>query len=445
MGKTKMVCAGLVALVAAPQAAEASSFAFDHQNARATGAAYAGAQARSGDAGFIYYNPASIAGIQSTEISSNWIVLFGPTRYSDTTATLVGGAPASGRDAGGPVLPTAFVPSSAIAAPINDRIALGIAVYTPYGLRSLYEDDSLLRYHALHSKLVTIAVAPTLAVKLNDYVSVGASLRIEYADLSLSAAIDAGGLAALNTIPGFTPGSSDARAVFSGHDLGFGFTAGLQAKPLDNVTVGFTYSSKITHDLTGDATFGLDQSLAAQILNGATGIFAPTRFSSNLPLPSVFAVGVSIAANERLTLLASTAITRWSQNRQLVINFENPAQPPQIGTQNLSDSWSFSGGAEYLVRPNFTVRAGFMHDQSPSNPAFPTPRIADAPRNWATAGFSFNLSKHMSTDFAAAMVFVKDFTMSRDGTLPEDLLTGAFSTKFSARSYAIASRLRYSF
>ncbi|MBI1365850.1 MAG: hypothetical protein GC153_07815 [Alphaproteobacteria bacterium] len=445
MNRGALVCASLVALAAAPGVARASAYAVPHQNARALGAAYAGAEARSGDAGYIYYNPASIAGIRSAELSSTAVLLVGPTRYHNASATLQGGAPVSGLDAGGPVLPTAFVASSAFAAPVTDRLAVGVAVYSPFGLRSIYEDNSALRYQALHSKLLTFAVAPTLAFKVSDAVSIGVSLRIEYADISLSAAIDAGGLAALNMISGFSPGSSDARGVFSGHDLGVGFTAGAQVRPLDRLTIGFTYSSSITHDLTGDASFGLAQSAAAQILNSATGIFAPTRFSGDLPLPAKYEVGLDYAATERLSLLASASVTRWSTARQLVFTFDNPAQPPETATENWSDAWSFSGGAEYQVNPKFTIRAGYMRDQSPMNAAFPTARVPAAPQNWFAGGFTFRLSDRASTDFGAAVILVKDFHISRDGSLPEDFLRGAFSTDLSARSYAFSSRLRYRF
>jgi long-chain fatty acid transport protein len=445
MTLTRAIGAGFLAAVATAGVARASAFAVEHQNARALGAAYAGAQARKADAGFLFYNPAAIAGVERAESSSSGVLFWGPARYRNASATHPGGAPVAGVADDDGVLPPAFIPSSAFAAPIGERLVFGLAMYAPFGLRSRYEPDSALRYHALESKMFTLAFAPTLAMALNEQVSIGGGLRIQYADLVLTGAIDAGGLAAFSLIPGFAPGSSDAIARLSVRDWGVGYTAGIQIEPVPGVRAGFNYASGVTHDLSGSADFGLSDSAAAQALNAASGLFAPTRASGDFALPSHFGLGLSVAADERLTLLASTTLTRWSRLQEVVFAFENPVQPAERATFQWSDSWSYSVGAEYKLTSATELRLGYMRDQSPVNPAFASPRIPDSDRNMASVGFSTVLSERMSADFGAAVVFARGLRVERDGTLPEDALRGALSAGLENRSYAVAGRLRYRF
>lgn len=423
----------------------ASGFAVEHHNARALGAAYAGAQARRADAGFAAYNPAAIAGLSRAELSSSATVLWGPTGYEDAEGVLLGTTPIAGRTAGDGVLPPAFIPSFAYAAPVTDRIVVGLTVTSPFGLRSQFADDAIVRYHALDSRLLTMAVSPTLAVDVAPGLTIGASLRLQYADISLKTSVDAAGLAALLAGAPLTPGSDDVLADFDGDDFAVGFAAGMQAEVTPRLRIGFSYTSKIEHDLRGDAAFGVAESAAAAALNATTGIFAPTKFSAALPLPATYALGAAYEASPSLTLLASASYTRWSVLDRLDFVFDNPAQPPESVTQDWSDTWALSFGADYALGEKTELRAGFTFDETPVNDAFAGPRIPDTDRYWVTVGLTRQLGARLSADLAAGYVFSADRVVDLSGTAPEDLLRGSLSTTLSVTTYVAGGRLRYAF
>ncbi|MBB5517469.1 OmpP1/FadL family transporter [Amphiplicatus metriothermophilus] len=423
----------------------ASGFAVEHHNARALGAAFAGAQARRADAGFAAYNPAAIAGLARAEISSSATALWGPTEYADAEGVLLGTTPIAGRASDDGVLPPAFIPSFAYAAPLADRIAVGLTVISPFGLRSEFADDAIVRYHALDSRLLTIAVSPTLAVDVAPGLTIGASLRLQYADISLETAVDAAGLAALLTGAPLTPGTDDVLADLDGDDLAVGFTAGAQIEVTPRLRVGFSYASKIEHDLRGDAAFGIEDSAAGAALNAATGVFAPTKFSGALSLPATYALGAAYEASPALTLLASATYTRWSVLDRLEFAFDNPAQPPEAVTQDWSDTWAFSFGADYALGEKTGLRAGFMFDETPVNDAFAGPRIPDTDRYWLTVGLTRRLNERLSADLAAGYVFSADREVALTGAAPEDLLRGSLSTSIAVTTYVAGGRLRYAF
>lgn len=438
--------AGAFALATAcSTAAFASGFGVEHHNARAMGAAYAGAEARSGDSGFAVYNPAALAGIKRLEASASGILFWGEARYDNAQGTLLGFAPVTGLSGDDGVLPANLIPASAIAFPVGDRLTLGLTLSSPFGLSSEFAATSVARYYAQNAKLLTIAASPTAAFAVTPWLSVGASLKIEYMDLTASQVVDAGGVAFLNLVPGFLPGSSDLFAEFKGDDVAIGFTAGMQARLSDAVTLGFSYASRVEHDFSGDVFFDLAGSPAAQILHGLSGIFAPSGFQSVLNLPASYNLGVEIAPSDRFRLLGSVGHMRWSVFDQLAFTFDNPAQPPEIVTSNWQDTWSFALGGEFDASARTTLRMGVKFDETPVTDANASPRIPDADRLWLTAGFTHSLNDQLSVDLAGGVVFNEERPIALTGDAPGDALRGSLSADFKTNTYTVGGRLRYQF
>lgn len=424
----------------------ASGFSVEHQNAEAMGAAYAGAQAKGADAGFAVYNPAALAGLTRAETSLNATILFGETGYSNASSTLLGAFPAGGAASGDRVLPEAFIAGSAFAVPLSERLTAGITLSTPFGLKSRYDALSALRYYAQETSLLTLAVAPTLAYEVSDRFAIGASLKIQYADFTASTIVDAGGVAFLNMVPGFLPGSSDLFAEFKADDIAFGFSVGAQAEPVDGFRLGFTYNSAIDHKLDGETTFDIAGSPAGAILNGAVGLFANTGFNATLELPASYALGASWEATDRMTLLASATLTRWSVFDQTVFAFDNPAQPPEIITSEWSDSVTLSVGGEFAASEATTLRAGFSYDETPVNDAFAGPQIPDVDRRWLLAGVSHDFSEKLSVDVAGGLVVApKTREVRLTGAEPGNLLRGALNADIDVNTYAASLRIKYRF
>ncbi|MCB2114001.1 MAG: outer membrane protein transport protein [Parvularculaceae bacterium] len=441
----RVVAAGFVAAIGQNSQALAGGFALEQHNARALGAAFAGAQARRADPGLAFYNPAAIAGISSAEISVNATGVWSRTSYENAQGALFGVAPVSGTASARDYAGEAVVPSFVIAAPVGGRVTIGLSVHAPFGLNTQFEPDSVIRYHAQFSEAKTIAATPTIAIELTDDFTIAGGLRIQYLDLSVTGIIDAGGIAAANMVPGFAPGSSDLPAAFDGDDVEIGFTAGFQLSLTPQLTLGGSFASKADFDLKGDAEFDLAASPAAQVLNALGGAIAPTTFTSPFNTPAIAGVGVEYAANERWTLLASTTWTGWSSFEDVSLVFANPAQPPEILDQDWKDGWTVSLGAEYAALETTTLRAGFMYDATPVNGALASPRIPDADRYWASAGVTQKFSDRISGDLGVAVAFFEDRDISNSGLAPNDLLRGSLDTTLKSTAYAVSGRLRFSF
>lgn len=448
MNNTRSIIALLMILGgidAAAAGAAAGGFAIEQQNAAALGAGFAGAQARAADPGFAAYNPAAVGGVDGFDISFSATAVTATSKYRDAEGRLLGSIPITGERDGGGYMRPGVIPNLSVAAPIGDRVAVGLVLTSHFGLKSDFSPDSVIRYQAQTSELVSLAASPTLAIKVTDALTLGASLRLQYADLSISAIIDAAGAAAASNFTGFVPGTSDLPAEFGGDDLGLGFSAGFIAELSPRLTVGGAYSSKITHDIRGDARFDIAQSAAARVLNQAAGLFAATGFATDFTTPAIAGIGLSYRACDCLTLLASATYSRWSSFDEVALVFDNQAQPTEILRQDWKDGWSISAGWEWEFADSSIFRAGLMYDATPVNAEIASPRIPDADRLWLTIGGSRRLGERLSGDLGAAVAFFDDRDLVLTGSSPDAFLRGSLSTHLSATAFAVSARLRYSF
>jgi long-chain fatty acid transport protein len=434
-----------IVLAALSSPAVAGGFALEHQNAEALGAAFAGAEAKSGDAGFAAHNPASIATIERAEFGLSATGIFPDTRYEGAAGALFGAAPIAGDSEGRDAISNAIVPNLSLAVPLTDRLTAGLVVNATFGFKTTYDQASVVRYQARVSDLKVMEATPMLAYEISSALRVGGGLRIQRADLALTSTIDAGGIAAASLVPGFAPGSSDLDATFEAESVALGFSVGAQADLSPTVAVGASYSSKIDHDIDGDADFDLATSPAAQTLNAAAGLFSADGFSASLTTPAIAAAGVRVDASERLTLLASMKVMFWSSFDAVSLDFNDVATPTEVLTQNWRDSWSVSLGAEYRLDDGNAVRGGLMYDESPVNGAFASPRIPDGDRHWATLGVTHALNDSLTVDLGAAYAFFSDRRINLDGAAPENFFRGALTADFTTDVFAGSLRLRCKF
>lgn len=439
LGRTSV--ASVLALASTP--AFAGGFALEHQNAQALGVAFAGAETHAGDSGFAANNPASIAGLARGEFSISATAIKPVARYRGASATLLGAAPVVGRDADNGVISNAVVPNISVAFPVTDRLSIGLVANATFGFKTSFEEDSIVRYQARTSDLKVIEATPVIAYELSPSVRLGAGLRVQRLDLSLTSTIDAGGVAAASLVPGFAPGSSDLQAAFDVEDVAIGFTVGMQTDLTPRLHAGAAYSSKVDHSLDGDAAFDLATSPAAQILNAAAGLFEADGFTSDFATPAIAAGGLRYEASERLTLLASTKVIFWSSFDNVSLEFNDAATPTEVVTQNWRDSWSVSAGAEFAADSNTRLRAGVMYDESPVNSEFASPRIPDGARHWIAAGVTQDFSERVSADLGVAYAYFSNRRVALDGADPENLFRGSLAADFSTEAYAASLRIRY--
>lgn len=425
--------------------ASAGGFNLDHQNAAALGSAFAGSEATRGQAAFAAYNPAAIGGAGRVNVAASLTGVFPNASYSKANGTLLGVANVTGQAASDHTTKSAAVPNLSISYSPIDKLSLGLVVNTPFGLDTQYTNGSIMRYQAQRSALTAVAITPMVAYEIWPGIVLGGGVRVQYVDLTLTSIIDAGGIAAANSVPGAAPGISDLPASFNGDDTSVGYSFGLQATPHRMIDLGISYASAVKHNIRGNSHFDLASSPYGQALNGGAGLFAAQSFGTKLDTPATLAMGFRFNATDRIRLLFSERIMFWSKFDIVALTFNDGATPPELVTQNWRDITMTSVGAEFDVIKGTTLRAGYMYDESPVQGKFASPRVPDSDRHWISVGVSHSIVNGLTADFGLAYAFFKERKIRLNGAAPENQFRGALNADVHASAVAASLGIRYKF
>ena len=306
--------AALAAILGATVAggrAEASGYALREQSATALGNAFAGATAGAEDPSYMFFNSAALGKLDGYGASLSLSYVAPRSEVDDASASTVVGSPIGGRDSVGDIGEDALIPAFYLTAPVGDRVRLGLAVTTPFGLATDYPDGWVGRYHAVDSELRTYNINPALAVRVTDWLSLGVGFQAQYADGELTNAVDFGTIGAGFSIPGAIPGGQDGFARLTGDDWAFGYNAGLLAEPVHGTRLGVAYRSEVEHRLDGDVDFTSDTAGIAAALR-TVGAFADSDAHLDVDTPATLSFGVHQAVGGKVAVMAEATWTDWS-------------------------------------------------------------------------------------------------------------------------------------
>ena len=161
-----------------------------------------------------------------------------------------------------------MIPEVSLSQKIDNKISYGIGMFGSAGMGIDFRDhDELFK---ARTNLLLMKVAPSIAYKVNNKLSVGFAPVIQYGALDI--AFDQ-----VPTAPGgeFGPGVSD--------DFGFGFQLGLTYALQPDTTIGFSYKSSIDMEYDGQ-------------ISGTTGAgsrFGLVTYTDHLEQPEEYGVGIS--------------------------------------------------------------------------------------------------------------------------------------------------------
>ena len=395
--RTKAPLLAVTALVSAfgfVSTAYADAFYLQAQSARGAGRAFSGEAADTGAAS-LWWNPAAIAGIRdgSAALSASAIIPRGDVVDTGTQICRPGQpcTAISGHSSSSNPVNKGIVPSGAVAYPLTDRIAVGLAVTSPFSFTTNYDADSWARYTADKTRLRTIDIQPSVAVELTDWLRVGGALNVEYTDAILS-----------NALPNILASQADGRQELSGDGWDLGWTAGVQLHN-DFATVGITYKSSIRHKLKGDLVVS---GLVGPLAGGNTAVSGAT---AEFNTPGQVIVAGRVRATDQLTLNAQVVAFTWSKFDTIDLGAPlNTAIP-----ENYRDSWSLAGGLDYDVTPKLTVRGGVQRTKTPTQDGERDARVPDADRWTYAAGGTYQLSSRIAVDAAAQYVDFENTTIDR--------------------------------
>jgi long-chain fatty acid transport protein len=386
LGTSAMVAFGAALSIALSTDANAAGFALKEQSAAALGNAFAGATAGAEDVTYMFFNPAGLTRHDESEVALVLSYIAPKGETNDATMNPVINSP--GESSSGDAAENAFVPAFYAMWSTSPNLKFGLGVNTPFGLTTEYTQTWAGRFDAVESAIMTVNVNPTVAYQVNESLSLGAGLQIQYMDVTLSQIIDAD----------FNPGNGvqEALGEITGDDWGYGFNLGLLYEFSEATRVGLAYRSRISHTLEGDLA------VAGIVAAGA---------SADFTAPELVTFGAYHDINEQWAIMGEVQWQGWSTFDELrVVN--DVGLPDLVTPENWNDAWFFSLGATWKPSETWTLRGGAAVEQTPVPDAYRTPRLTDADRTWVALGAQYQLSPRFSIDASYSHIFIDDASVN---------------------------------
>ena len=327
------------------------------------------------DAATVYFNPGGMVFLKDKySVSGGLSAVISHTGFTSNTAnyTAYTNSPAS----------TPFNVYGSVK--IKERWAVGLGVYTPYGSTVKWEDNWSGQYLIKEISLKSFYFQPTVSFKVNDKIGIGAGFVYALGSVKLSKSLP------VNYADGH-PGT----ATLDGKTSNYGYNLGLYVKPVEKLSIGLTYHSRIDMNLSGgSANFDVPASTASSFPN--------TNFSASIPLASLTSLGIAYKATEKFDIAADVNYSGWSAYKSLDFTFDKTTTSltNQSNPRNYTNAWIFRLGGQYKLVEKLTVRAGAYYDLTPVDKDNYAPETPDANKLGLSAGFSFRPTERFGIDGA---------------------------------------------
>ncbi len=293
------------------------------------GAAGSGELARAGDASTALLNPAGMTYLDSHQFDFGLAPGASLVKFDQDTDS-PNFPDNNGGNQGGlvPLVSSAYVHK------VSDRFRAGLAIFSVSGASLDPKSDWTGRNQVKRIQLFTLSFAPTAAVRLTDWLSVGAGPTITYATLDWKLAF-----------PG--PGGGPVH-LKNLDDWGVAALVGALVEPTEDLRVGIVYQSKTKLTLDGKTKL---PPLVPQSQNTKV----------KLPLAEAVRMDVRWQATDALALSAGWAYEFWDALQTTALDLGPIESRVRLGFKN---TWKLRGGVHYRINEKWLAQTGVSYDSS---------------------------------------------------------------------------------
>jgi long-chain fatty acid transport protein len=307
------------------------------------GTASAGRAAMAADASTAASNPAGMTLLDRSQLLVAGGALLPFTNFDVAPQTSTSGG--SGGNAG------VFMPLGSFfyVHRLSDRMRLGMAFFSDFGLGGDYGKEWVGRYYVTEEALVTAKINPSIAYKLNDWLSVGAGFSFAVGRLTFQSRVN-------NLLPRLP----DGRLALESWDEAFGGNAGILLRPLPNLRLGLTYQSPEDFKFGFNPFFtGLGPGLRAlgRRIGGARVNVPMTE-----PQQGMASAVYEIVPDFRL--MGNIGWQNWSAFGQFPVGISARTQRTIEANLHFSDTYQLAIGQQYRLTEKWLWSAGFAYDSS---------------------------------------------------------------------------------
>jgi len=374
------------------------------------GTASAGRAAMALDASTAFGNPAGMTKLERSQFLGAFQLLLPSIHFNVEPGTTFGRPGETGN--AGISLPSA---SGFYVHKLSPDWRLGVSMLSYLGLGVQYSDQWAGRYYLQASKLLTMALIPSAAYKVNDWLSVGAGPTFMVGRLKQSTAIN-----------NILDGSPDSRLTLNSWAFGVGGMAGVLLEPRQGTRFGVTYISAV--DLPFDNVLSTDG--LGPVLSGilrARGLLG-SKVNLTFTLPQQVMVSAYQQITEKFALMANFGWQNWAQFGKINVTIESDNPTSLTADAKLKDTWHTAIGAQYRLAPAWLLSLGFAYDSSAVGDADRSPALPVDRQLRYAIGIQYDWNRDVTWGLAYEFVDLGSAPINvRRGPLAGQL-TGDYST-----------------
>lgn len=248
----------------------------------------------------------------------------------------------------------------------------GIAFFARYGNQIEYDDLWPGRYDTIFSGIKGVTLQPTYAFKVNDKLSVGLGLDINYVKLRMRKALP-------GALMGF---GGDIGTDLEGDTTNIGWVASLMYDFTPKTSMAVVYRSRVKHTMEADIDF---VGAGMRLSSGASG---------TVTLPDSLSIGLGHKFSDRTRVELNAVWTNWETYNALNINFDNPILHAMglygsNSEKNWEASWRYGIGIEHKLSKQWSVLAGYVFDESPVPDSTMDFTVPTGDRHRGSIGFKY--------------------------------------------------------
>lgn len=373
-------------------------------NSPLTGTASAGWAALAEDASTAFTNPAGMTRLDRSQVLVGAQPLIITSKFNSSPATTFSGT--DGGNAGGviPSLGGYYVHS------FSDRFKAGFSLLSYFGLGLDYGDNWVGRYYVEKSDFLTLAMSPSLAYKVNDWLSIGAMFNVLYSMLHSQTAIR-------NLLV-----EPDGQLKYEDDDFGFGGGFGLLIEPRTGTRFGVTYYSPVNVSFNDVPELNGVGPVLDGILTrlGMIG----TKVGMDFTIPQWIMVSAYQQLTDKLAIMGNFGWQDWSQFGDVDISLSvNPETTKSFNNNvGFKDTWHAAIGAQYRVSEPWLLSAGFAYDSSPCNDSDRSPDMPFDRTFRYAAGVQYDWSKNLTLGLAYEFIDLGSAGIDQEGFLRGNLV-----------------------
>ncbi len=308
------------------------------------GLASAGYTARAQDAATVFTNPAGMTRLEGDQLTVGLQALYGNASFSvDPSGT----SPGLGNSGGGNAI--GWFPGGGFfySHSISPDLKVGMALTGNFGLSIKYNDGWAGRYRTQESTLIGVSFVPAVAYRVNDKLSVGASVNAMRG--------------AFKTVVGINNAfGPDGQLTLDDNVWGFGGNLGLLYEFNPGTRLGITYNSQIKLDFDAPAQCSGTGPVLSSVLR-ARGL-QDANVNLGMNVPQGVNAGLYHEINDQWALLGSVGWQQWSRFGQVDVGIDSNNPVSLTADRNYKDTWHLAAGTQYRASERVTLMGGIAYD-----------------------------------------------------------------------------------